>query len=129
MTSVGVHVALIIWKSSEKVMDGAGASKRARSSPTGLTPVQAAKKPSSKLQSLLTGHTKLTSSRKKLFSSDKDTTNLWTAGEEASLVDYLMRKGHEAWPTSHPPRTKLWEGAARFLVEKGYKAKRTSKSK
>ena len=88
-------MALIVWKRSEKVMDGAGDSKRARSSPTGLTPVLAAKKPSSKLQSLLTGHIKLTSSRKNLLSSDKDTTNLWTLGEEASLVDYSMRKGHE----------------------------------
>lgn len=101
------------------------ASKRSRGDPTGLTPVQPSKKPSSKLRSLLTGH-QVTSLKKKLFAGGKDPSSLWTP-EEASLVDYILRRGYEDWPASHPLCTELWEGAARYLSEKGHTTKRTSK--
>ncbi len=108
------------------------ANKRPRGDPTGLTPVQASKKPASKLKSLLTGHQmSSTVIKKSLFhtktSGKRDISCLWTPEEEASLVQYLLNKGYKEWPKSHPPCPELWEGAARFLCEKGHAAKRTSK--
>ncbi len=81
----------------------------------------------SKLISLLTGHT---SSKKKIVfsASYKQKQNMWMTSEDASLIDYLIKRGYsEAWPKSRPRCVELWEGAVQYLSERGHKVKRTSK--
>ena len=102
-------------------------NKRSRSSPTGLTPQQASKttrKPSSKLETLLTGHR---AAKKKLVFSERSSANLWTTQEDFAVVQFLIRKGYqEEWPKSRPLQGTLWEGVASVLAQTS-KAQRTSK--
>ena len=91
-------------------------NKRSRSSSTGLTPQQASRKPSSKLETLLTGH--------RAASWCFLEGLLQTCGPRKK---FLIRKGYqEEWPKSRPLQGTLWEGAASVLAQTS-KAQRTSK--
>ena len=49
----------------------------------------------------------------------------WSGAEEASLVDYVLRKGYtKSWPTTKAEH--FWEDAKSFLHAKGYATQRTS---
>ena len=100
---------------NESPADGM-ASKRSRSSPTGLTPRQREKRQNRQ------GCIESASAKKLPFA----TTASWSAVEERALVEYVMGKGFVAsWP--HTKRTEFWENAAKYLQERCKSAKRTSK--
>lgn len=93
--------------------------KRERGTPTGRTPKQEAKRPSSSVTS---------SAKKKLIfptTPSRSPSSAWTLSEEKALVEFILLTCPHEWPVSM--RSEYWERAATFVYDRcGREAQRTS---
>ena len=103
-------------------------SKRARTSPTGLTPRQASKRPS---RSMIRQGKKLqfgpVGSAPDSKPQSRSKSGAWTRAEELSLVRFLITRGYStSWPTTK--MLQFWSDATDLLKYRGHSV-RTSEFK